>query len=179
MSKLIKDAINDTKSRMDIENMTIVSPTDGLKQMSVMADKHRIMQVISNFLNNAIKYAKPAGTITVKVMQEGDEVKVIVVDTGPGINPEILPRLFQKRVSGARATSGTGLGLFISKAIIEAHGGRIWGDNNSDGKGATFGFSLPVSSNHDPARARESVLTNSLMNEELIAMARNAFVEKL
>ena len=64
-------------------------------------------------------------------------------DTGQGIDPEILPNLFTKFVTKSE-TTGTGLGLFISKSIIEAHGGRIWAQNNADGKGATFSFSLPI-----------------------------------
>ncbi|TLY02747.1 MAG: HAMP domain-containing histidine kinase, partial [Thaumarchaeota archaeon] len=69
-------------------------------------------------------------------------VLISVRDTGTGIDPEIMPRLFSKFAS--RSQSGTGLGLFISKSIIEAHGGRIWGYNNKNGQGATFSFSLPL-----------------------------------
>ena len=65
-----------------------------------------------------------------------------VKDAGTGIDPEILPRLFTKFAT--KSTSGTGLGLFISKSIIEAHGGKIWAENNADGKGAAFYFSLPI-----------------------------------
>ena len=69
-----------------------------------------------------------------------------IKDTGEGIHPEIIPRLFTKFAS--RSSSGTGLGLFISKSIIEAHGGRMWAENNPDGKGATFTFTLPLSMAH-------------------------------
>jgi signal transduction histidine kinase len=67
---------------------------------------------------------------------------ISVKDTGQGIHREILPKLFTKFAT--KSVAGTGLGLFISKGIVEAHGGRIWGENNSDGKGATFSFSLPM-----------------------------------
>ena len=70
------------------------------------------------------------------------EVIINVKDTGEGIHPEIIPRLFTKFAT--RSSSGTGLGLYISKSIVEAHGGRIWAENNSDGKGATFSFSLSI-----------------------------------
>ena len=71
------------------------------------------------------------------------EIAIISIkDTGTGIDPEILPKLFSKFAS--RSFQGTGLGLFISKSIIEAHGGRIWAENNANGKGATFTFSLPL-----------------------------------
>jgi signal transduction histidine kinase len=112
------------------------------------ADKQRITQVISNLIDNAIKFTK-RGTISIVIDKKGnsnsnspDKVTVSVKDTGSGIHPEILPRLFSKFAS--KSFQGTGLGLFISKNIIEAHGGKIWGENNADGRGATFTFSLPI-----------------------------------
>jgi two-component system, OmpR family, sensor histidine kinase VicK len=104
----------------------------------------RIKQVILNLLCNAIKFTD-AGTvsITVAAVPNKDEIVVSIRDTGPGIDSEILPRLFSKFAT--KSTKGTGLGLFISKSIIEAHGGKIWGKNNYlEGEGATFGFSLPL-----------------------------------
>jgi signal transduction histidine kinase len=122
----------------------------------VEADKERITQVMSNLLNNAVKFTKESisgsdhdgGTISITAAEkkENDEKAVAMVsvkDTGTGIDPEIFPRLFTKFTS--KSYQGTGLGLFISKSIIEAHGGRIWAANNKDGKGATFTFSLPMS----------------------------------
>jgi signal transduction histidine kinase len=67
-----------------------------------------------------------------------------IKDTGCGIDPSILPKLFSKFVTKSEERGGTGLGLYISKNIIEAHGGKIWAENNNNGKGCTFGFSLPV-----------------------------------
>jgi two-component system, OmpR family, sensor histidine kinase VicK len=102
--------------------------------------------VISNLLGNAIKFTKE-GTISIitEIEENGHSKEVIVSikDTGKGIDPEIYPRLFTKFAT--KSITGTGLGLFISKNIIEAHGGKIWAENNSDGKGATFAFSLPLS----------------------------------
>jgi two-component system sensor histidine kinase VicK len=99
--------------------------------------------VISNFLSNALKFTNE-GEIDTNV--ERDEIaKLILVsvrDTGAGIDSEILPRLFTKFAT--KSFEGTGLGLYISKNIIEAHGGKIWAENNSNGKGATFSFSLPL-----------------------------------
>jgi signal transduction histidine kinase len=109
------------------------------------ADKRRISQVIYNLLHNAIKFTNE-GSITISVKRKDDDNKVIVVsvnDTGKGIDPEILPRLFTKFAT--KSVAGTGLGLFISKSIVEAHGGKIWAQNNPDGIGATFYFSLPLS----------------------------------
>jgi signal transduction histidine kinase len=74
---------------------------------------------------------------------DSNEVLVSIKDTGAGIDPEILPRLFTKFTS--KSVTGTGLGLFISKSIVEAHGGRMWAKNNADGRGSTFAFSLPHS----------------------------------
>jgi two-component system sensor histidine kinase VicK len=119
------------------------------------ADRARITQVIFNLLSNAIKFTKK-GTITIKSEKEDhhhhhhhqkediqQEVIVSVKDTGEGIDHEILPRLFSKFAT--KSYHGTGLGLFISKSIVQAHSGRIWAENNTDGKGATFYFSLPLS----------------------------------
>jgi signal transduction histidine kinase len=114
-------------------------------------DKGRISQVISNLLSNAIKFT-PNGTINVTTEiingTSGREALVSVKDSGAGIDPEIAQKLFSKFVT--KSFSGTGLGLFISKNIIEAHGGRIWAINNGsqgrEEKGATFFFTLPVSS---------------------------------
>jgi signal transduction histidine kinase len=122
---------------------------DFFTDIFINADKNRITQVIDNLLTNAIKFTKE-GTVSISITEkEGknhtDRIIVSVRDTGTGINPEILPRLFSKFAS--RSEIGTGLGLFISKNIVEAHGGRIWGENNTDGKGATFVFSLPSEEN--------------------------------
>ena len=112
----------------------------------VEADKVRVYEVISNLLKNAIKFTKE-GTVTIAATEKMDynneQVLVSVKDTGKGIDPEIYSRLFTKFTS--KSVAGTGLGLFISKAIVEAHGGKIWAQSNTDGKGATFYFSLPLS----------------------------------
>ncbi|MDQ3903611.1 MAG: ATP-binding protein, partial [Thermoproteota archaeon] len=108
---------------------------------------NRIAQVISNLLDNAQKFT-PSGyivLITDKMLgdtPDNDLVFVSVQDSGSGIDSDIMPRLFTKFSS--RSFSGTGLGLYISKNIVEAHGGRIWAKNNKDGKGATFSFVLPM-----------------------------------
>ena len=117
-------------------------------KLVVEADKARIVQVISNLLGNAVKFTKGKGsTITITTeKKQNQEVIIKIKDTGTGIDPEILPRLFSKFAS--KSYQGTGLGLYISKSIIEAHGGRMWAENNNnniDGeKGATFYFTLPT-----------------------------------
>jgi two-component system sensor histidine kinase VicK len=117
----------------------------------VTADKNRINQVIYNLLSNAIKFTT-VGVVSISVIEKKDryhidEIILSVKDTGAGIHPEILPRLFSMFVTGSEI--GTGLGLFISKNIVEAHGGMIWGENNTDGKGASFVFSLPSGENNN------------------------------
>jgi len=110
-------------------------------QVKILADKYRITQVISNIINNSIKFTDQ-GTISIIGSENSDELTIKISDTGKGIDKEIINRLFDKFVS--RSEQGTGLGLFISKNIIESHGGKINGFNNENGTGATFVFTLPL-----------------------------------
>jgi two-component system, OmpR family, sensor histidine kinase VicK len=107
----------------------------------IEADKTRIYEVVSNLLRNAIKFTD-SGTITITSSLEGRNAIVSIKDTGRSIDPELMPRLFTKFAS--KSETGTGLGLYLSKKIIEAHGGKIWAENNKDEKGATFAFTLPL-----------------------------------
>jgi signal transduction histidine kinase len=116
----------------------------------VEADSDRIVQVILNILDNATKFAKKnlhdlVISITVQKI-DYDEMIVNIKDNGTGIDLQILPKLFTK--FAIKSQSGTGLGMFIAKNIIEAHGGKTWAKNNPDGNGATFTFTLPVSPQH-------------------------------
>ena len=108
----------------------------------VEADAERLTQVVSNLLSNAIKFTRK-GEISVNITTDDTNQQIIisVTDTGQGIDPEIMPRLFTKFAT--KSIVGTGLGLYISKRIIEDHGGKMWAENNSDGIGATFSFTLP------------------------------------
>ncbi len=147
LNEKIKSAINDRENGHDNgsnNNVKILFPPK--EPITVFADRDRIYQVLSNLLNNALKFTNN-GTITVNTSlissdNHNKEVIVTIIDTGIGISPEIMPKLFSKFVTSSN--QGTGLGLFISKGIIEAHGGRIWAENNSDGVGARFSFSLPM-----------------------------------
>jgi signal transduction histidine kinase len=107
----------------------------------VNADKTRMYEVISNLVRNAIKFTDE-GTITIKAEKRGGEALIEVKDNGKGIDADIMPKLFTKFAT--KSNQGTGLGLFVSKKIVEAHGGRIWAKNNENGKGATFSFTLPL-----------------------------------
>ena len=110
----------------------------------VKGDKSRLFEVLSNLVGNAIKFTDSGGSITVTAERTAakNEAVVTIKDTGKGIDREILPRLFTKFAS--KSDNGTGLGLFLSKGIIQAHGGKIWAENNKEGKGATFRFTLPL-----------------------------------
>jgi two-component system, OmpR family, sensor histidine kinase VicK len=109
----------------------------------LFGDKQRIYQVLFNLVNNALKFTEN-GTITIAIEKQKNNAVITVTDTGLGIDKTIQPRIFSKFVT--KSNSGTGLGLFISKAIVEAHGGHIQASNNLDGKGATFLFNLPLNS---------------------------------
>jgi len=109
--------------------------------VKILADNYRITQVISNIINNSIKFTDQ-GIISIIGNVNSDELTIKISDTGKGIDNEIINRLFDKFVS--RSEQGTGLGLFISKNIIESHGGKINGFNNENGTGATFVFTLPL-----------------------------------
>lgn len=113
----------------------------GNGQIMVNADKSRLFEVLSNLIRNAVKFTE-YGVITVKLDQKNEHVEVSVKDTDTGIDSDIFPNLFKKFTT--KSEKGTGLGLYIAKSIVEAHGGQIWAENNADGKGATFTFTLPV-----------------------------------
>jgi signal transduction histidine kinase len=109
----------------------------------IQADRGRISQVVLNLLSNALKFTEEGTIVITSEIKDDQNVLVVSVnDTGAGIDFEIMPQLFTKFAS--KSFAGTGLGLYICKNIIEAHGGKMWAENNSDGKGATFSFSLPI-----------------------------------
>jgi len=146
ISTIVLESFTDSANQLSREQKESVKLTLALDEgdVLVLADKHRINQVISNLLNNAIKFTKQ-GHITISTEKEkkyGKEVIVKVKDSGFGIDPDIMPRLFTKFAT--KSYTGTGLGLFICKGIVEAHGGKMWAENNRDGRGATFSFSLPI-----------------------------------
>ncbi|HYT01972.1 MAG TPA: HAMP domain-containing sensor histidine kinase [Candidatus Acidoferrum sp.] len=143
LNNIIINAIDDIILGKDLVNSSNVQLLYEPKDIVLEADKGRMSQVFSNLISNAIKFTKK-GTITIatKIDEGNNQTIISVKDTGQGIDPEILPRLFSK--FAAKSETGTGLGLFISKSIVEAHDGKIWAENNADGKGAKFSFSLPI-----------------------------------
>jgi signal transduction histidine kinase len=112
-------------------------------QVQVLCDRERFLQIFSNLIGNALKFTPQDGAIHVRAVQRGPEVSFCVNDTGPGITKDELPKIFQKYWQGRGGRTGAGLGLFIAKALVEAHGGRIWVES-ALGVGASFYFTLPV-----------------------------------
>jgi signal transduction histidine kinase len=181
VTRIESDTLKLRKEKFNLNDVILNVVDDGRKQIAngsvklvcdlensvtlVEADKRRLTQVFSNLLNNALKFTKEGNVTVSSILKRKDiggdgaggeersreeEVLIAVKDTGTGIDPELMPRLFTKFAT--KSYQGTGLGLFISKAIVEAHGGKMWAENNnnnndSSGKrlsGATFYFTLPV-----------------------------------
>ena len=153
INEIIFDNINTYKNNTETENIKFETILED--DISIYADKNSISRVISNLIDNSIKFTSEeegTGEVIISINIEKEEfhkdgntkenVVVYIKDMGNGIDVEILPRLFTKFVS--KSFHGTGLGLYISKSIVEAHGGKIWGENNKDGRGATFGFRIPL-----------------------------------
>ena len=143
LRKKIENMINDIYGTIsDNKDIRIRFESDANKaSIMIEGDKERIFEVISNLLNNAIKFTKQGEVVIVLNERDGQAI-VSVRDSGSGIAPEIYPNLFTKFAT--KSEKGTGLGLFLAKNIVESHGGNIWAENNSDGKGATFAFSIPI-----------------------------------
>ena len=153
LNRTIQQVIEDYKKEAANKNVKIILDFKKNVPTTIYADEARLQQVINNLLSNAINFTNN-GTVIITAykaqvdtnveMGQHDEESIVVEikDTGSGINPEMLPRLFEKFAT--RSGSGTGLGLYISKSIVDTHGGKIWAYNNKDGIGATFTFTLPI-----------------------------------
>ena len=149
LNEIIENIVNDykdniiRKKRNDSDKEVRIVYDEPIKEpIFVNADKARIIQVLSNLLGNALKFTKEGNIIISIKKLKNEELMVSIKDSGTGIDPEILPQLFKKFAT--KSEQGTGLGLFISKNIIEAHGGIMWGENNSESNGSTFYFTLPT-----------------------------------
>jgi len=155
LNELVKNIIHDFKNQINKENKHIIKLElkTNEKEIIINADKSKVNQVIYNLLNNAVRFtikkekyneATNNGKISITIESKGNQVTITVKDNGQGIDEEILPKLFTKFATKSE-TGGTGLGLYISKSIVEQHGGRIWTEiNRGIDKGAVFKFSLPA-----------------------------------
>ncbi len=147
LNEIIENVVKDykeiiNKKRYGSDLIKIVYEPNN-NNIFLKADKGRITQVLSNLLDNALKFTTEGSiNITTKRIKDNQEVIVSIKDNGTGIDPQIFPELFKKFAT--KSEQGTGLGLFISKNIIEAHGGIMWGENNSESNGSTFYFTLPI-----------------------------------
>ena len=140
INALIENVVRDEGASIENKEKYIVIKKDG-NPIDIEVDRDRMAQVISNLLHNAIKFTK-TGTIEILSIVQDGKIIISVKDNGPGIDHQIIPILFSKFVT--KSDRGTGLGLYIFKNIIEAHEGRIWAENNPDGVGAIFSFSIPT-----------------------------------
>lgn len=143
---LLQDAIHETEHYAQPHGVMLVLQQP-VPEVSVRADPHRLMQVLGNLISNAIKFSPGDATVTVAAAVQGERVRVTVTDQGSGIPEDFRDRVFQRfsqaDASDSRRKGGSGLGLSISKSIIELHGGSI-GYESADGGGARFYFELPV-----------------------------------
>jgi signal transduction histidine kinase len=142
LNEKIQHVIDDVKSFIKHgQKVELIFQPKVTAPLIVEADKNKIFEVVSNLLRNAIKFTEQ-GTIVISLEEKDDHAVVTVKDTGEGIDAEIFPKLFTKFAT--KSEQGTGLGLYLSKSIIEVHGGKIWAENNKDGRGATFTFTIPL-----------------------------------
>jgi signal transduction histidine kinase len=144
IDSVIQDCIIDARQHIGKKNLKFsYVPADDNQQVKIKADRTRIVQVLMNLLDNSINSSQEGLiSVTAAIDSEANSITVSVKDEGSGINRDLIPRLFSKFATAS--DKGTGLGLYISKKIIEAHGGKIWAENNKDGIGATFAFTIPL-----------------------------------
>ncbi len=174
ISSIVEDYRNQIEKNNDYVELYHYKPENNDDWIIVEADRARLIQVISNLLDNAIKFTNKQynkrGSIYVNIEKKNkngnkkQEVIVAIKDNGTGIDPEIMPRLFTRFAT--KSETGTGLGLFISKSIIEVHGGRIWAENNTDGDGATFTFSLPIEKHQHEQEQEPRPSSSNLTSEK-------------
>lgn len=157
LTPIVDDAIELVRPLIETRRHTLVVHVDA--GLAVDGDRARLVQVLSNLLNNAAKYTPPGGAIELAAKREGDEVVLRVSDNGAGISPDLLPSIFELFVQGERsierARGGLGLGLAIVHSLVGLHGGDVSASSEGEGKGATFTVRLPaltVATAPEPAR---------------------------
>lgn len=152
LKKVIEDEVKEKQPQAVRKAIEITASIADLPE--IVADPSRLAQVLVNLLDNAIKFTEENGTIKIEALREGQHIIVRVRDDGIGIEAGDIKKLFtpfyQVEKTAARTHEGTGLGLVVSKGIVEAHGGKLWAESEGDGKGSTFTFTLPVDTGLKP-----------------------------
>jgi two-component system phosphate regulon sensor histidine kinase PhoR len=143
LADLLAEAVRSMQASAELHTLHLDIQVQDSK---ITADQVRVGQVVGNILDNAVKFSPHGGQITIKLQEQNDEYLVSIIDQGIGVSPEYFDHIFERfyrvRNDVSRQYSGIGLGLYVTKAIVEAHGGHIWLSNNQ-GKGSTFYFTLP------------------------------------
>jgi signal transduction histidine kinase len=138
---LLEEAVTDARPLAGAKRIALILELSD--PPAIEADGHRLSQVLSNLLGNAIKFTPEGGTVTLAAQRRDGVLLVTIADTGPGIAPDDLAHIFDRYWRPkASAGEGTGLGLYITRGIVEAHGGRVWAESSP--QGATFAFALPL-----------------------------------
>lgn len=143
LKKVVDEAIERLRSQAETKNLSIVSHVP--QKLDVLCDADQLKRALGNLLHNAIKWSPPGDAVTITAAESGEEVVVTVFDNGPGVADDVRERIFERFYQADVSRSGdegSGLGLAICKHIIEAHGGSIWAEGNSQGKGGHFLFSV-------------------------------------
>ena len=147
--QLVSDAVNEFQARVNEEHKKLILRSPELEIPEANVDPDKIKQVLLNIIGNAVKYTPDGGEITVAIIKDNENLIMSVQDSGQGITKENLPKLFKKFSTFGSTTlshgaQSTGLGLYLSKAIIDLHGGKIWAESDGEGKGSRFFFSVPI-----------------------------------
>jgi signal transduction histidine kinase len=141
---VLRSAVSLYSERASREGVQLALATEP-EEITITADERRIRQVVLNLVSNAVKFTPHDGRVDVSARVEDGHVEVAVADTGPGISPDDLETIFEEfeQTTAGKQVEGTGLGLPLSRKLVELHGGRLWVDSEP-GKGSTFRFTLPV-----------------------------------
>ena len=173
LKQVIDEAMERLGPQAETKNLSIVSHVP--QKLDVLCDADQLKRALGNLLHNAIKWSPPNEAVTITAAESGEEVIVTVFDNGPGVADDVRERIFERFYQADVSRSGdegTGLGLAICKHIIEAHGGRIWAEGNSRGKGGHFLFSvLKADAEFEPEPAPDEAAEQALELPESAATA--------
>lgn len=180
-SELLSEAVSNFIDQTKQKGVDLKYREPSQKLPKIFIDRFRMSEVISNLVGNAVNYTDSGGSVEVSTELKDDEIVTHVKDTGQGIPEEALPKLFTKffRVSGVleQGSKGTGLGLYISKAIVEMHNGRIWAKSTLR-KGSTFSFSLPIETEEEVEPGVPSEDQKKQDEKEVVGVAKSAYPQK-